>query len=177
MRRLVFTGEQVHYECKSMECCESVALSKTDEWRKYGTAGRVGYFDGYSDSIHEDVYGLSRISEAEELRNHVEESTSRELSYQSDALSALMGILNGLKTHKPPMDTYMGLPLDYPEIQGSDSDPHVTSTVFDFSLLWEHREDRNEKSPLRNRIFPSFFMGWLGWHSFSSPPGCIEVLN
>lgn len=38
-KRLVFTEEQVHYECKSMECCESVALPEIDEWRKYGTAG------------------------------------------------------------------------------------------------------------------------------------------
>lgn len=87
------------------------------------------------------------MSEVEKPWNHGEGFTSRELSYQSDALSALMGILNGLKTNKPPMGTCVGLPLNYPEIQGSDSDPYATSTVFNFSLLWEHREDRNGKSP------------------------------
>ncbi|MCJ1450829.1 hypothetical protein MMC28_001163 [Mycoblastus sanguinarius] len=99
-RRLVFTSDQVYFECKSMNCCESISKPLALLHRKKGREGlrssvRRGYFEAHRGIGGGRNYGgpLDRDDDFSEFRSHVEQFTARKLSYPSDALEGLHGYL------------------------------------------------------------------------------------
>ena len=118
IRRLVFTQQQVYYECRSMCACESISKPLTLISRSHGKKGSVakvrrGYFEKHR-GLYSTVYDLLEPKHNElvkELEQHVFRYTARELSYQSDSLNAFMGILSQYRGGERPINHFLGLPV------------------------------------------------------------------
>jgi hypothetical protein len=165
-RRLVFTQEQVYFECKGMNCCESIDKSLSILHRKKGEEGfrtnvKRGYFESYNGGTAIRNYGEKRSS-IEELRSHIALFSARKLSHASDSMDAFLGILKHYGNCQPAIYHFWGLPTSYPVNRG-------TGHPFIASLLWTHKDE--EKIPVRNPMFPSF--SWVGWRGVAILPANI----
>ena len=97
-RRLVFTQEQVYYECKSMYACESISKPSTLLNRSHGKEGSItkvrrAYFEKHRGQYNTfyDLMEPKYNRSVKELKRHVNQYTARELSYPSDSLNAFWG--------------------------------------------------------------------------------------
>lgn len=169
-RRLIFTSEQVVFECDSATFRESLdhssdpshmtgwAYTSTSDWRS-------GLFKGAFQSRH-----LSFAS-------HVRQYTTRRLTFQKDALNAMRGVFRAFTTLNPPIREYWGIPTACEAFMPdrywaigprhpSQSNIYCTtqynepSTSFSFGLLWQldgvqYAEERED--------FPSW--SWAGWNA------------
>lgn len=158
-RRLVFTEEQVCFECKTMSCCEAIStpLVAIHKGVELGKTVKPGYFEGFAEFSSDRRFnswsiGVSMLGGFEK---HVERFTQQELTYPSDGLNAFMGILDNLGNENM-IYHHWGLPINF---LGEPPTPDV----FACSLLWTHDRFRNESPPTRRKELPSFcWAGWLG---------------
>ena len=169
-RRLIFTEEQVFYECKAMSCCEDRVvpldlLNYKDFEDGFRSRVHQGYFEAPNNMYYTKRETLSKF------QNEVERYTARELSYESDSLNAFKGILsyyrNGHGPQSFPLYTHLGLPLNSgasPGVMGAYAD----TLHFMLSLAWEHRISLNPAPPRRRKGYPSF--SWAGWAGVASMP-------
>jgi hypothetical protein len=161
-RRLVFTPQQVYFECKCMNCCESVdkplSVTHTRKGERFRAGRKRGYFESYTGGTATRSFGSDRSS-IEELRSHIKLFSGREFSYEKDIMAAFSGILRHYENRQPPIHHLWGLPTSYPSSRNSK---HPLNA----SLLWTHED--GVLMPVRNRFFPSF--SWLGWHGVAILP-------
>ena len=178
-RRLIFTEEQVFFECKHMTCCEDrvVPLDLLNyKAFEYGFRSMVqqGYFEAPNNiRPFEALYGI-QPTERETLSrfsNEVERYTARELSYEMDSLNAFKGMLNYYRNGRGPLSfplyTHLGLPLNSGE-SPSIVETYADTPQFVWSLTWEHRISLNRVPPKRRKGYPSF--SWAGWAGVASIP-------
>lgn len=163
-RRLVFTEEQVFFECKKMSCREAIStpLFAIHKGVKLGETVGPSYFEGFAQF---SPYPISssyawRFNMLGGFEEHVERFTARELTYPSDGLNAFMGILDNLGNQNM-IYHHWGLPINF---KGEPPTPDV----FARSLLWTHDRFRNESPPTRRKELPSFC--WAGWLGVATPP-------
>lgn len=140
-RRLIFTTQQVHFECDSMHCTEAVdtcpeLLSRERE---------KGEFFGRNT--------LEPI-ERNDLKQKIEHYSRLELSHDADSLNAMMGILRAYETLPSSgrhASNFFGIPMGFNDFlsKGYQKD-------FIEGLKWTHLQ------PSRRRTgFPSW--SWAGW--------------
>jgi hypothetical protein len=158
-RRLVFTSDQVYYECDAMNCWESFIEDRkllhvknqacVKRWHHCGifsgTRGKRGYVD-QPGMQRERVETNTWIA----LRGLTAEYTSRQLSYDCDSFNAFLGIMKRLQTRDPLLCHIWGL-----QVTGLE---HYRPTVR-IHLFWEH--DWSSGLPSRRKLFPSW--AWVGW--------------
>ena len=172
-RRLVFTKEQIYFECRSMHCCEAVQKPLALLHLTRGQQGlranvRRGYFESYSGLNSSRFYNNNpdhihpEYNKFAELRSHLERYTARELSYESDSMIAFNGILREYARQEPRIDHYWGLPINHPRV---DSPPFSAFTV---SLAWIHTKLHKKRPAHRRYEFPSF--SWAGWDGIATLP-------
>lgn len=161
-RRLVFTRQQVYFECKGMNCCESIdkplSILHTKKGEGFRAQVKRGYFESYTGGTAIRNYGY-RNSSIDELRSHIELFSAREFSHEKDSMDAFLGILKHYEKCQPPIYHFWGLPTSY-------SANKNTGHPFIASLLWTHKYER--VMPVRNPSFPSF--SWLGWRGVAILP-------
>ncbi|OJD33178.1 uncharacterized protein BKCO1_32000106 [Diplodia corticola] len=89
----------------------------------------------------------------------IEEYSKRNLSYQSDSLNAITGVLQTLELSDPPIHHYYGVPMLQPSER--EAEPS-TSNMDGFvqSLRWSLNASADKK---RRPDFPSW--SWVGWQS------------
>ena len=165
--RLVFTEEQVFFECRCMSCSESCSiplalLHKNNPEHGCRSCIQRGYFETYG-------YGrTSRTPAPQKYWAQVGQFTARKLSYETDSLNAFMGVANfyknGQGSQSSPLYTHFGLPL-VSDMWSSAEHPSPYGSQFVISLLWEH--SRKQVLPKRRQGFPSF--SWAGWEGVASP--------
>jgi hypothetical protein len=150
-RRLVFTPEQMFFECQEMQVAETVAVPLEVLHDSHFTSRlEGGYFHAMANH-HILYYRILWI-----FRNY----TRRSLSYPADRINAFQGILNSMK---PTMTHVWGLPIS------ADEDKLGS---FIGSLGWEHdktwfREFRDQVK--RSPEFPSWsWAAWEGQQDYSS---------
>ncbi|EHK99216.1 hypothetical protein M7I_4898 [Glarea lozoyensis 74030] len=150
-RRLVFTSEQMFFECQEMQVAETVAVPLEVLHESHVTSRlEGGYFHAMANH-HILYYRIVWI-----FRNY----TRRSLSYSADRINAFQGILNSMK---PTMTHVWGLPIS------ADEDKMGS---FIGSLGWEHdktwfREFRDQVK--RSPEFPSWsWAAWEGQQDYSS---------
>jgi hypothetical protein len=162
-RRLVFTEEQVYFECKAMNCFESIHspldVLHIEDKSKLRECMRAGIFG----ANEKQVYGI-RSTDALPLRQSffqylmaVEEYSGRKLRYDQDSLNAFQGIIRQFSRRKIPFHEIWG--VSYPA-----TDPSWDRTTFLVSsLTWSHVQScwNNSRSPRRRPEFPSW--SWAGW--------------
>ena len=169
-RRLIFTEEQVFFECRRLSCCEDRVvpldvLNYKDFEDPFRSIVHQGYFEPF------DSYYYTKRETLSRFQNEVERYTARELSYETDSLNAFQGMLNYYKNgHGPqsfPLYTHIGLPLNSGE-STSAMVAYADSLRFVLSLAWEHRISLNPAPPRRRKGYPSF--SWAGWAGVASVP-------
>ncbi|PQE16326.1 Heterokaryon incompatibility protein [Rutstroemia sp. NJR-2017a WRK4] len=108
-RRLVFSEDQVRFECNSMHCSEAIHLpleemhdKKTGKMDLYAPIGAFQWKD----------FAIQPW----DFMNYVSQFSQRELSFPTDALNAMRGIFNNLEKGRYPVFQLMGVPIMPPYI-------------------------------------------------------------
>ncbi|RDW63367.1 hypothetical protein BP6252_10912 [Coleophoma cylindrospora] len=162
-RRLVFTDEQVYFECNAMNCYESVTIplnelhikskSKQRSWFRAGVFGRNGKetFGGVDLNTQTLYRVFVRYLAA------IDEYSGRELRYDLDSLDALIGVTRKFEEVRHPYLHIWGIP--YPSSLGFRE---VCNYLVD-GLSWVHTRDcwDSTAAPRRRAGFPSW--SWAGW--------------
>ncbi|KAK0642909.1 heterokaryon incompatibility protein-domain-containing protein [Cercophora newfieldiana] len=153
-RRLVFTNEQVYFECNAMSHCESFESSDKLHIDTEGTtkgSTRPGIFR----TLNPSKLPL-KLSFNKYLAN-IEQYTSRQLSYEEDSLNAFRGIMQRFSETKPPIHQIFGIPIPLTD------NPSEMNDSFVYALGWCHKHSCWDaaKSPSRRVMFPSW--SWAGW--------------
>ncbi|KAI0503169.1 heterokaryon incompatibility protein-domain-containing protein [Xylaria bambusicola] len=160
-RRLVFTDEQLYFECNSTSCVEAFDISFDNTF----SASEIDH----ERSIRSPLFSLYQLSavalsgRAARLNNFstythcAEQYSKRTLTFDRDSLVAFSGIIRVLESITPfPVRHIWGVPFFHP-----DDD----NTGFDYlaylmlGLCWRHVP--SEKPPRRRHDLPSW--SWTGW--------------
>jgi hypothetical protein len=172
-RRLVFTDEQVYYECAAMNCRESMTNDldnlHTEDKTKFRECLRSGFF-GSKNPLSTGGFGeVSRTAEYNMrlLRDMTELYTERDLTYDTDSLNAFVGILRFFEHSKSPIATIWGVSLLRSlDAEGEDLIKEINAS-FVASLAWSHEAkfiaNNTLINPRRRDGFPSW--SWCGWQA------------
>ena len=154
-RKLIFTANQVYWECQCASWRESVHLaSLTHRYQ----ALREKHSAPLS-NVHKQSIGALA---AESIRDYadlfgeiIEVYSGRQLTVQADRLSVFHGILNAIRSLDPEKDYFRAL----------------TTCSFEVELDWydlDPYESRGEFVPIASSMFPSW-----SWLSFPGPVGSV----
>ncbi|KAI1120901.1 heterokaryon incompatibility protein-domain-containing protein [Nemania abortiva] len=139
-RRLVFTDDQLYFECHSMSCCESFDIARDTKLQKVGL-----------DSLHltltqPSLFSLKQLPSSgvggQEARmsnfftyvSCTEEYSRRTLSYDHDSLAAFSGIIRMLESFTTfPVRHIWGSPFFHPDDDNLPADT-LQSTYQNFQL-------------------------------------------
>jgi hypothetical protein len=168
-RRLVFTNEQVYFECNAMNCYESVSIPLHKLHIKNKSKQRSCFRAGVFGRNGKEVFGRLDLNTLTTYRVFVrylaaiEEYSSRELRYDLDSLDALIGVTRKFESVRYPYLHVWGLPYPSSVVFRQARD------YFANSLTWVHSQDcwDNIAKPRRRAGFPSWtWSGWAGKVSF-----------
>ncbi|KAF5722632.1 ankyrin repeat-containing protein [Fusarium mundagurra] len=163
-RRIFFSETEMSFECGNMVAREAIRIPPRVERLMSDLQSRL--------MMSSWIYGESGIISSDEggtdLFERLAEYTKRKLSYQSDALNAMLGILQVYATHKPnPIYHVCGVPiivydsenqlgrLSASSDDGTD-DARVALAGFVSGLCWTL-----QVPGMRRLGFPSW--SWTGW--------------
>lgn len=157
-RRLVFTNEQVYFECNGMYCCESMDLPLQDLHTKSHQSFKRIFCQG--DGI--GCFPLARGRTALEVIDRIEEYSERslKLTEPSDILKGILGILNAFSGGKLRLLHHGGIPVLPPshQLESTLRDIWTPSMGFCSGLCWTLKTHS-----IRKPEFPSW--SWTGWAS------------
>jgi hypothetical protein len=160
-RRVVFTADQVYFECNAMNCQEALAVDldsihgKRDKGKSLRFV-RSGLFNwsGEEPFAPIDRHLKSRYANVERVFHFIEEFSAKSLTYETDSLRAFAGILGHLRISNPPIWHLWGVPMQ--------EDSSFTEDYFRRGLLWRHSEAAITTGKVQRRLdFPSW--SWAGW--------------
>ncbi|KAG8166133.1 hypothetical protein KVR01_004685 [Diaporthe batatas] len=154
-RRLVFTEDQLYFECDSMHCYESLSVSFE---MLYATHSR--HSDEHNNFIKPKLFGFGHHTAGILTYVHcAEEYTRRSLTFDEDSLNAFTGVTRNLeKTRKPPVRNISGIPFLHPSDVATPSCNYLQMLLA--GLAWRHQPTTGA-SPRRRQGFPSW--SWAGW--------------
>jgi hypothetical protein len=158
-RRLVFTESQVYFQCWNMHCCESTPL-----WLEEAHTKGLKRF---KESVHTlRVFPSKGIGKTgKEIGARIQEYIRRNLSQDSDALNAFLGIFQAFRELQHPVYHHWGLPLSKGRSMKQELEDLHTS--FLSSLSWSMSSCDNSSAHLLTRrdMFPSW--SWAAWKGLS----------
>lgn len=154
-RRLVFTEDQLYFECDVMHCYESLSISFD---MLYATNGR--HSDAHNDFIKPKVFGFGHQTAGILTYVHcAEEYSTRSLTFDEDSLNAFTGVTRSLeKSRMPPVRNISGIPFLHPRDVARPSCDYLQ--ILMAGLSWRHKI-RPGPAPRRRQKFPSW--SWAGW--------------
>ena len=172
-RCLVFTEDQVYFECYAMNCFESIQsnldLTHVKNKSKSLQFMHSGIFSGKRKQAFAAVdLEKSAVGNLVRYLEHVHQYSSKNLSFEEDALEAFAGITSYLQRARDPIFQVWGVPFWYP--RGRAAAEVCKSLVV--GLLWRHIHDQDPeyKKPYRREGFPSWsWAGWVGQVEFLVP--------
>lgn len=182
-RRLIFTEQQMYWECEGMSCPETLVLplatyydrdqEKMCDFVRPGLFNGVSYIDGSWEvwkKLPQSMEEPSTLSIFRASDQHVIQYTKRRLTYDEDSLSAFIGIERRLEKTlgKGKLGSIVGIPLWCPfTTPQARSGPARTKLLFALSTsFWHHKGD---DEPQRRRHLPSWT--WAGWR------GAVELYS
>jgi hypothetical protein len=104
-RRLIFTTQQVYFQCLGMHCFESISMPLSSLHVENGQ------------TLREDVEryrlypNISIAKTQDDWVKRINEYVGRSLSHQSDFLNAILGVLKVFKRTNPPIYHFWGIPF------------------------------------------------------------------
>jgi hypothetical protein len=163
-RRLVFTEEEVYFQCQSMDCLESVG-AQLEIYNNSANSRRTGTI--------RPVFPIAVSYESPiELLERIREYFVRDLSVDSDALEAFSGVFELFRLTKNPVYSLCGLPILNPNsVSHQKWSETVRMYLLVLALCW-----RSDGKLCRRVSFPSWT--WAGWKPGSKDTKIdFEVLN
>jgi hypothetical protein len=165
-RLLYFTEHETYFECHSMQIRESMRAQWKHLHCKQGKfydhlnsglfLGRLACNDSYIRAPRQSLFRFYEL---------VQQYTRREMTNETDSLSAFQGIMQHLQRGSRPVYQITGVPyLFYPE------SAEETHNSFLISLLWVHENPPRRKKglqlphPTRRHFLPSW--SWAGWKGY-----------
>jgi hypothetical protein len=158
-RRLVFTADQVYWECGGMVAHEAIHLPlrllHTKNALRMSPYMQVGVFSGKPEEFSSfQTKGLDDKRRGAEIAEHVTNFTRRNLTFDTDSLFAFEGISDRYSDSKSGIRFIRGLPVLVRR------GPQHCRSSFALSLAsWIHLESGKENK--RRLRFPSWT--WAGW--------------
>jgi hypothetical protein len=156
LRRLIFTDQQVYFECHGMYCCEAMDFPLLDLHTKNHQGFKRIFCQG--EGIGYFPQGAGRNSW--EVVERIEEYSllSLNLTEPSDILKGILGILNAFGRGTLKLRHHAGIPLLplCPKVKGPPRDTWTLSMSFFSGLCWGLM-----KPSTRRDGFPSW--SWTGW--------------
>lgn len=143
-RRLVFTQNQIYFECGSMDCSQTPKVDLDFVHRKAkdgqyafmhsGLFGAANAFKRVDKHTQNSRAGMVRA------RNLIHDFTGRSLTFEADSIKAFAGIMRKWSAQTPPILHIWGLPIWPFWCYASD----IPATTFGIahlaqSLLWKHQ--------------------------------------
>jgi hypothetical protein len=147
-RRLIFTDQQIYFECYGMCCCEALNLPLRDLHTE--SRGRFESLSWGDSNLGLFPKGIG--SSGLDVIDRIEEYTEKSLTYPSDILNGILGVLVSFQTSYC-IRNYVGIPI-IPT--SSKSSPDMFLEGFLLGLCWEL-----QNPSLRRPGFPSW--SWTGW--------------
>ncbi|KAI1372495.1 heterokaryon incompatibility protein-domain-containing protein [Hypoxylon crocopeplum] len=175
-RRLVFTNDQLYFECNSMSCSESLLVSSNDYYKQPRPAldslVRPTLF-----CLQQPRASLEPGGKVERLPHFltyvhcVEQYSKRTLSFDDDALNAFSGIIRQLESVPVfPIRHIWGIPLFHPDDDNLSGDilqsTYHTSSVPPFwkTPFFSNDSSTGDPSPREERTdYLAFMMLGLCW--------------
>ena len=165
-RRLIFTQEQVLFECRLMDCQEALHVPLDDVHAKDGEHYKNN-FRGSNLRLFPSN-GLGNFSV--DIVDRINEYTCRCLSYPTDAINGMLGIFEAFKRMRHPVHHIWGIPL-LPKTcfknSFHDGSDHLYGNSPNerliYGLSWHSRYTQRPEQSTSRRIacFPSW--SWAGW--------------
>jgi hypothetical protein len=160
-RRLVFTEEQMYFECHGMYCCESLKFPLEYMHRK----DKQGFKKNFCENGLVGAFPKGIGSTNFEIVRRIEEYTKRTLTNSHDILNGMLGIFNAFERSDMEVKHCMGIPI-LPPMTRAPNRGDISKQVqgwnpamgFLVGLCWDL-----EKSAERRSGFPSW--SWTGWQS------------
>jgi hypothetical protein len=109
-RRLVFTNEQVFYECNGMHCTESPVVPLDKLHIKSKEKFR-------ENTLHGAFIHKTPGKKPWQVMEYVAEFNKRELTFPKDAINAMQGIFHSFSNSRRPVYQFIGVPILPPEIR------------------------------------------------------------
>lgn len=164
-RLLIFAGQEVIWHCPGMVCREDMTVEESGythpplDWlalkpQYLGVDVDQYWIDGSIDTTRYGTTRLVRSGTFNEYAKMLEQYTSRTLSYTSDVLNALAGLLHIFQLCFQSRLTY-GLPM----------------VLLDVAILWRpaQRLKRRPRSA-DGQVFPTWsWAGWIGRVAYDKP--------
>lgn len=111
-RRILFTKHQVHYLCHEMACCET--MNDATQFGEKGTrdvpAGKRRS-RGSIDALEDPIFSRDDRSAVHIYNHMLNQYVSRAMSHDTDALNALLGLLQYIQRHRMAQGFHYGLPV------------------------------------------------------------------
>ncbi|CAG8981018.1 hypothetical protein HYALB_00011853 [Hymenoscyphus albidus] len=157
-RRLIFTDEQVFFECNMWQARENIHF------------GRSMF---KSELLFRN--GVNNLK-AKDFWHHIRLYSGGNLTDQNDAINGLRGLLMAFSQLANPVHTFWGVPLNDPCFKNSSWNPSkrdVWDVSLGYALLWRLMSDGQ-----RRDNFPSW--SWAGWRGVAGhyiywgPGSCDE---
>ena len=167
-RRLVFTGEQVYYECYGMYCCEALDFPLRSMHTKSLQVFKKPFCNG--NNIGQFPRGVG--SSPWEVLRRIEEYSWKSLTNPSDILNGILGILRAYEHSVHEVCHVFGVPI-LPQPVGmkkrqmdrkGGSFLWNSQMGFALGLCWDLKDRNLEENPApscRRQGFPSW--SWTGW--------------
>jgi hypothetical protein len=158
-RRLVFTVQQVYYECLGMYCCEALNFPVQDLHVKNLQCFQKPHCNGQNIGAFPRGVGTSPW----EVIRRIEEYSQKSLTNPSDILNGMLGIFRAFETNVHGIHHCWGVPvlpqppkMAQPTAEKRKSFQWSPTMGFLLGLCWNLKE-----SSTRRPGFPSW--SWTGW--------------
>lgn len=151
-RRLIFTSEQVQFQCMEMHTCETMTAF-------FSSRPRPDWQENFlSDDLQ--VFPWGAANTFNDMNERISTYLKRELSYESDWLNAILGILNQFWKAAEPVYHFWGLPFHLGKLRSASLEKPLSN-----ALLWLPAEDDEEKPLMKRQGFPSW--SWTAWQNLT----------
>ncbi|OTA93527.1 hypothetical protein M434DRAFT_395570 [Hypoxylon sp. CO27-5] len=142
-RRLIFTDEQVYFECQRF----------TREDSHIDNA----LYSSYNSMFHESAFGLR----PEEIFNYISEYSRRKFTYKEDYLNGFLGIFDSLAGFEHSIHHLFGVPI-FPQVTLYNTGSiRRTNMSYSCRLMMGMNWIVKEGTRRREQGFPSW--SWVGW--------------
>ncbi|KJZ77780.1 hypothetical protein HIM_02957 [Hirsutella minnesotensis 3608] len=175
-RRLIFTEEQMYWECDGMLCPETLVMPldhyHDPQQERMCDFMRPGLFNSAScvDGSWQAWKKLPKADEEPSLMSvfratdkHIVSYSKRHLTYDEDSLAAFMGMSRHLEKTlgRGRLGHLLGMPIWLSTAKDAQSRPGLTKDLFALSTsFWQHKTGAGEPVK-RRRHLPSWT--WAGW--------------
>jgi hypothetical protein len=163
-RRLVFTETQTYFQCWNMHCCESTPLDLK--------AAHTKNLERFKETIHTpSVFPRKGIGKtSNEVEQRIQEYLGRDLSKDSDALNAFLGIFQAFQELENPVYNFWGLPImderstthvHHSPSRASEFDQLYGSLLSSLAWSMDSCDSASAHFLTRRFMFPSWT--WAAW--------------